>query len=140
MKTLLVALTLLATTAAIACPNLTGTYQCYDDESGYYNESISQTGTGASTIYNISNPEGEFSMAANGNWVSVTVNGQPQQLKAYCTGSEFKIDVVTQTPEMGEVRAFLTTFINQSGNIATSSTYSVGGQNYPGQPTECIRM
>jgi hypothetical protein len=140
MKSFLISVLLLMSISAIACPNLTGTYQCYDDESGYYTETVSQTGTGTNTTYTSNSNNETTTLTANSQWVTLAMAGQTAKLRASCLANKFQIEIVTNDPQMGEVQVTTSTYIDQFGNMITDGTFLIGGQTYPAESTECTRL
>ena len=86
----------LTTTAAFACPNLTGQYLCNDEYNGEYIETITQTGQGAKTIYTSSNDiDGETLVVADGKWKNFSQAGVTINFKATCVGKVLNVEVLS---------------------------------------------
>lgn len=140
MKALLSLVLLIASTAAVACPNLSGQFQCYDDEEGYYMNTISQSGSGSQTTYTVVGPESTDSVTANNQWSNVIQSGQQVRMKASCADSKLVMDVEFEDPNAGKVTAQVKMSINSSSDLQNETTITIGGYTIPAQTSNCVRQ
>lgn len=94
MKTLVFLSTILTVNLALACPDLSGTFLCNDEEFGAYKMTISQTGSGSNTVYTTNNDlDGQETIAADGKWKEQDINGQKLKTKATCVGKVLNVQM-----------------------------------------------
>ncbi len=140
MKKLIALLTIAISTSVMACPKLAGQYQCYDDETGYYDMSISQKGSGTNTVYTTTENNDVTVVMADNKWRTVQLGGKKTDIKSYCKGSYLHMDALINDPNMGAVKMFSKTTLTASGQLATDASIEIAGHNYPAQTTSCTKL
>lgn len=120
MRKYFVILSMLVMSSAFACPNLTGTFQCYNDEDGYYTQVISQSGSGLNTRYNLQSDDGSVeTIVANDQWIHVDEDGQKISLKAKCEGEKLNL-IAKFDSEDGEIQTIADFSIDQNTDLYQS--------------------
>ncbi len=127
-------------TLALACPDLSGEYQCYDEDYGYYTSTVSQTGSGANTTYTMKDYDSNDVITANNKWIHVVQDGNKLKVKASCSGETLTINLEFSDPNAGLIRANVNMSINANNDLASSATVSVSGNNFPAQVSSCTRL
>ena len=140
MKFLVIFMLSLLSTAALACPNLAGEFQCYDDEEGYYTTKISQTGTGENTIYTALSENETDVIRANNQWDNTVQDGQTVKTKARCSGNTVIIDLEANEANVGLVKINVKMNLNASNDLVGTTTLNIGGFNFPSETSTCTRM
>lgn len=140
MKTFTSIFLLLSSTLAFACPNLTGHFQCFDEEDGYYKNVITQTGTGTNTTYTIETDNGTEVVKADDKWNTVIQSGQQMETKAQCVGNTLEMTMNFVDPNAGAVNAIVKISIDASNDLAGETTLTVGGITLPAQKSVCVRQ
>lgn len=141
MKKLASFILLMSSTAVFACPNLSGQFQCYDDEEGYYMNTITQTGTGSKTIYTVKNDDGTTeAVRADNKWVTVTQSGQNVRTKAHCSGNMLVMTINFVDPNAGKVNAIVKMSLDASRDLKGETSITMGGNTFPAQTSICTRQ
>lgn len=140
MKTLTSIFLLISSTVALACPNLTGDFQCYDEEDGYYKNIITQTGSGTSTVYTVVTDDGTEVVKADNKWTTVVQSGQQMKTKAQCVGNVLEMTMNFVDPNAGQITALVKISLDASTDLAGETILTVGGQTYPAQSSICVRQ
>jgi len=136
MNKILFLLVLMTSTTVFACPNLAGEYECYDEEQGQYISTITQTGSGTSTVYT-STEFGETSIIkADNKWK--VIDGL--KTKAFCNGQTLNINMEGSDPNMGSFKASVKISIDSNNEIITEGSMTIGGQTYPAETESCRRL
>lgn len=127
-------------TLALACPDLSGEYQCYDEDYGYYTNTVSQTGSGAATVYTVTNYEGTDTATANNQWVNTVQSGQNIKTKASCQGDSLVLTMQFVDPAAGVVTANINMSLDASTDLVGQASLNVGGVSFPAEVSTCTRL
>ena len=141
MKKLLLLTLLSLSGLAMACPNLTGEYQCYDDENGYYSVTVSQKGSGAKTVFTVIDEiDGKSVFHADNKWRKVSQDGMKGKEKYNCKGNAVIYNANFVAPQSIKVNVTAKVELDASQDLQTTSNAQVNGQNYPAESSTCTRL
>ena len=113
--------------SALACPNLTGIYNCFDEEVGPYQLVVNQSGTGLNTQYEVQDEDGAeiFVFKADDIWRG---NGSDGEEKGFCAGDtanySIRVDIAN-----GKFVTTLKFHKDKSGNLVNTLEAKVSGQD-----------
>ena len=141
MKKLASFILLMSSTAVFACPDLSGQFQCYDDEEGYYMNTITQSGSGSKTVYTVKNDDGSTeTVRADNKWVTVTQSGQNVRTKAICSGKVLVMTINFVDPNAGKVNAIVKMSLDANRDLKGETSITMGGNTFPAQTSICTRQ
>ena len=133
----MVLLSVTITTAAMACPNLTGEYQCYDEEAGYYTTEVAQAGQGPNTTYSLTDDEGIETIKADNKWRQMDSDSK---VKASCQGRTLNLSFEQVVAGQGTIKANVAVVLNNNRDMVQTTIASFGGLQMPKQVNTCTRL
>lgn len=141
MKALLVGLMLLGA-QALACPDLSGSYACTQEDETSYLE-LSQTETDGVTVFTLKDPTNPNDPGGSLPADNQTYRVQDSEtfkngtIRGWCEGEAFKIEQTgeyyDQGYHMGDIEMVLAMSLMEDGSLlqATSGVFRTGSGDYP---------
>lgn len=111
---------------ALACPQLTGVYNCHDDEVGTYSLVVNQSGSGLNTQYKVLDENGDeiFNFKADNIWRGDEIDGEE---RGYCSGN-MAIYSVRVNIAGGQLETNFKFHKDKNGNLVNILEATVPGQ------------
>lgn len=126
--------------AALACPNLSGTYVCNDPEEGDYYSTVRQSSINGITHYFVDEGEGEEEIIADGQWRRMEDTEGEFKMKVDCSGTDLGTHVQGRFNEDDAFEARSVVNIDGNGNLVSKTAVIYNGQALPIQTTTCQRQ
>jgi hypothetical protein len=140
MKKLIFMATALLASTVMACPNLTGSYACIDQEFGNYTLEITQTGNGNKTIYTVVDYQGTEISRADGIWRASNEDGFQGKERALCSGSSLVYEMYGNADGIGKVSINAQVYLDSNDDLINVANISMGGQDFPTETQSCTRF
>lgn len=130
----------LLSTSILACPNLTGVYECFNEETGMsYISKVTQTGSGINTVYTSEDDEGIQVIHADGNWRTTVDEDVTVNMMAKCSGDTLKIEMTQDIPNFGTIMANINVMLDSNSNMVSESRIDMNGSTMTDTET-CNRI
>jgi|GEM_PF-7091174 hypothetical protein len=140
MKKVITLAFLIMTTTVFACPELSGTFECFDEEQGqYYDMVITQKGSGVNTVYRVKDYDGIQVVKANNQWVDVIEDGVAMKMKTYCSDNQLNLLMNGKVQTVGQVDVHAIIGLDSANNLFTFTQTTVNDQSYPVEESSCTR-